>query len=368
MDREFPQLYALASTGKVKTWAVSVHEADGGAIIRKRHGYIDGKIQSNDKLISVGKNIGKANETSPWEQAVSEAQSSWTRQVDRKYITEIPTEDNQSDIILPMLAQDFHKRKHNITYPCYAQPKMNGVRCLAHRVSEEEMIYLTRGGKRWETLDHLTPSIVTFLRVGEILDGEIYHPDWTFQEIVRNVKKLRDTSRELQFWIYDLADQEKTFTQRLEWLNENIPVPDPNLVLVPTEEIQSEDDVKTIHDKFIIEGNFEGAIVRNANGLYRFDHRSADLQKYKEFVDEEFFIVGGVSGTGLEEGCVVFECLTKDDKVFRVRPRGTREIRREWLDDIERLVGKPLTVRYKELSEDGIPIPSPVGIAIRDYE
>jgi len=49
------------------------------------------------------------------------------------------------------------------------------------------------------------------------------------------------------------------------------------------------------------------------------------------------------------------------------RPRGTVERRQEMFDGLHRLIGKLLTVRYQELSEDGIPI-FPVGVAVRDYE
>lgn len=49
------------------------------------------------------------------------------------------------------------------------------------------------------------------------------------------------------------------------------------------------------------------------------------------------------------------------------RPRGMWEQRKEWFDNGEAYVGKPLTVRYQELTQDGIPR-FPVGIAVRDYE
>jgi len=37
------------------------------------------------------------------------------------------------------------------------------------------------------------------------------------------------------------------------------------------------------------------------------------------------------------------------------------------LKNLDDLIGKKLTVRYQEKSEDGIPI-FPVGIVVRDYE
>ena len=96
-------------------------------------------------------------------------------------------------------------------------------------------------------------------------------------------------------------------------------------------------------------------------------HRSADLQKYKEFKDDEYKIVGFKEGDGIEKGCVIWVCETKDHKTFSVRPRGTHEQRAEAFKSASKAVGKKLTVRFQELTEDGIPR-FPVGLAIRDYE
>jgi DNA ligase-1 len=63
----------------------------------------------------------------------------------------------------------------------------------------------------------------------------------------------------------------------------------------------------------------------------------------------------------------VFEVKNKKGQIFSVRPKGTREMRTEWFKDIKKLTGEKLTVRYQNLSEDGIPI-FPVGICVRDYE
>jgi len=199
--KEFDTLYARSSGGKIKTWKISVLDEGDHAVIRKEHGYLLGKLQVTDKKITKGKNLGKANATTYLEQALSDAQSDYNKKLDKKYITEYPTGENEPDIILPMTAQPFKKRKHNITYPCYVQPKLNGVRCLAKKVSDTEMHYISRGGKFFTTVEHMTPKLLELLRVDEIFDGEIFHPSMTFQEIIRNVKKQRETSSLLQLWV-----------------------------------------------------------------------------------------------------------------------------------------------------------------------
>jgi DNA ligase-1 len=364
--KEFPILYGLSSTGKPKMWKVRVID-NGTPAIEISHGYVDGKVVVSTKEIRSGKNIGKSNETTAFEQACADAQSLWTSKKDQKYIETIPTKDTKSDIILPMLAQKFKDRKHEITYPCFAQPKLNGVRCLAQKLSQNEVKYISRGGKEFTTLQHLTPHILNILCVGDILDGEIFVKDWSFQEIIRNVKKQRETSNQLEYWIYDIANPEMTFSQRWNLIENMFLFKfDIPLKSLTSYVVNNEEQVYQFHKIFVKQG-FEGIIIRNMNGKYIFHHRSKDLQKYKTFEDKEFKIIGGYEGEGLEEGCVVFVCDLGNGKEFHVRPRGSRNLRREWLRDLKNIVGKDLTVRYQELSEDSVPIFG-VGIAIRDYE
>jgi len=92
---QFPVLYGTATNGRSKQWSIEVEEIMGGAalgsaalgsaIIRTSHGYEGGKIQVTEKQIAVGKNIGKKNETSAVQQAISEAQSAWQKKCDEKY-------------------------------------------------------------------------------------------------------------------------------------------------------------------------------------------------------------------------------------------------------------------------------------------
>jgi DNA ligase-1 len=368
MIKNLPVLYAIASTGKIKTWAVTViGNEDGTAVIRKTFGYLDGTKQTNDKLISKGKNIGKANETTPFDQAVGEAQSAWNKKKDEKYMEQVPEEGKDAGFVLPMLAQKFSDRKHNIQYPAFAQPKLNGVRCFAKKVSETEISYTSRKGKSFNgSLGHLTPHLLDAMEIGQIFDGEIYSHGLTFQQIIRRVKKFREDSNVLQYWIYDRAEEEMTFMSRIGSVYRQVPEDHPLLIKVLTEVVREEREVYEAHDRYVKEG-FEGVIIRNAKAPYLFDHRSKDLQKYKEFTDEEFPIVGGDEGSGNDAGCVIFRCRTKEGKEFSVRPRGSVNQRREWFQNLGNLVGRELTVRFQELSEERVPI-FPVGIAIRDYE
>jgi DNA ligase-1 len=114
----------------------------------------------------------------------------------------------------------------------------------------------------------------------------------------------------------------------------------------------------------VLENN-EGLMIRNKQGLYQLGSRSVDLQKYKEFEDAEYPVIGFTEGQGLAKGHVIWICRTKEGKDFHVVHKGTHEERAAFFKKAKSYIGKELTVRYQELSEDGIPR-FPVGITFRE--
>lgn len=365
----FPILYAYSSKGKTKCWSIKVdHQLDTEQVfIETTHGYIDSNLVTTINEVKSGKNLGKANETTKLEQAINDATSAWTKKKDKGYSE---TVERSNAIQLPMLAHDYFKRGKDIVFPCYVQPKLNGVRMLAYKANGVVTLY-SRGGKKFTTLTHIANKLTTLLNEGEYLDGEVYSPNLDLQDIVSILKcEKEDRGRKrLQYWVYDFPN-DKPFESRLASLQakqSNFPH-DNSIQLVPTHYCLTSASVKDYFKDFIKQGN-EGLILRNANGLYSYNHRSKDLQKYKEFQTDEFEIVeviGGEEGKA-EEDCAIFVCKTNNGAVFNARPKGSRETRTQWLINKDNLIGKLLTVKYFEYTPDGIPF-HPVGEAIRDYE
>ena len=98
--------------------------------------------------------------------------------------------------------------------------------------------------------------------------------------------------------------------------------------------------------------------------------------KYKEFMDTEYIIVNGIfdirqdtdkNNNIIQRKCIKFVCRTPNNQIFEVVPHGTLEQREIWYKKRALFLGKELTVRYQELSEDGVPV-FPIGVGIRDYE
>jgi DNA ligase-1 len=360
---EWPVLYGLASTGKTKVWRVKVQKNKGGtADIVTSHGYEDSdKLQESRVRIALGKNIGKANETSPYEQACSEASSKWEKKKKRYATSKKGLKDQK---ILPMLALDYKKRSKSIDYPALGQPKLNGVRCLAYKASSTVMEYTSREGEIFTTLEHLTPHLLKGIVTGERLDGEVFTQKLSFEEICSAVKRQQENTLLLQFWAYDIVSN-ATFSDRTKHVRRSdLRIP---IVTVPTVPIKDEKEMLGLHKQFTNNG-FEGTIIRNKKGVYKVGHRSADLQKYKDFFDDEYKIVGAHEGVGKAKGAVTWICVTEAGEEFDVVPKGSMEKRQEWWRDREKYFGEMLTVKYQNLTADRKVPYLPSGLAIRNYE
>ena len=388
----FQVLYGKSKTDKIKKWSICVIKEDDRVFIHTTHGYVDGKQNTDVKEIKEGKNIGKANETSIFNQAVSEARSDWNKKKDKNYretIEELEKEDGLA--LLPMLALKYKDCIHKLKFPCCAQIKLNGVRCLAKKISETKIEFTSRTGKAWKTLAHIEKQLLPILKIGEVLDGEIYNHDLDLHEIVSRVTDYQARlTEELEYWVYDVVDATLTFEERnylynfvLPQRNSKVtPVFDQDrfithygqIKFVESVELDDNTTIDFWHDKFV-ELGYEGLILRNKAGMYRLGgYRSSDLLKYKKFIDEEFEIISYEQADGTQIGCIKFVCINhhdpekkKNNGTFTVVPKYTLKKRREMFLNWKLYIGKKLTVRYFNLTPDNVPF-HPVGVVVRDYE
>jgi len=368
LNTELPTLYHQGKAGSLYQWRIWTEGAD----IVTEYGLIDGEKQLARKT-ATPKNVGRSNATTAEEQAVIEAQAMWQNKRDRKYAESI--DDAQAELIRPMLASDFEKRKdRNVAYPAFVQTKLDGVRALAYWDGDEVEI-ISRSGKSWRdigTVEHIAKALERTLPRELLFDGEIYAHGETFQQTTRLVKKYREgLSEQLYFHVYDIIDRDaldEPFSQRylrFSWLAEELAPGDP-IEVVLTELVENHAEVYSKQLEYVERG-FEGAMVRTPTGYYQYGARSFDLLKVKSFLDAEFQIVGHKDGVGKFEGAIVWVCQLPNGLTFDVVPLGTMEERKAWFDEAEKHYGSMLKVRYFEVSEDGVPR-FPVGEGIRAPE
>lgn len=389
--KDFPTLYGKASTGKVKEWTIKVVVKSGIPTTQIFNGYIDGKKALSERETTKGKNIGKKNETTPLQQALSEAEKKWLNKKEKEgYLETISTLESKSkEMFYPMLAQKFdfetyQKKRKTIDFPCFIQPKLDGIRCVASFEPSGEISLITRVGKQFNHLHHIRDAVKQSFghlpnKDSLYLDGELYTDKFPFEEItgICRKEKLKPGDLEklnmIEYHIFDFYDRnnpEVTFFARSGLLNDQMGS-NPILKYVNTEKCKSIEEIKPKHDQYVQEG-YEGIMLRNSNSPYHVKSRAVDLQKYKEFFDNEYRIIGFSEASGEDKGTIIWECEYTNSSgkksTFSVRPRGSREKRAKYFaecnKDFSKYNGKQLTIRYQELSQDGCPR-FPVGIDVR---
>lgn len=354
-------LYKESSTGGIQQWKVFTE----GNKVTVEFGQVDGKLQTKDTFCSP-KNIGKANETSPEEQAALEAVSKWEKQVKKGYVE---CTSGKRVVNLPMKVKSYFDgtMKEKVNFPATIGRKLNGVNAECRLNPDGTIVQLSRGGEEYP----LPPAAaqLELRNAMTVLDAtainyEIYLHNKHLQDIVGAVKAPKNHTelwKKLEYHIFDIPSNTSNWEGRLKKLGQ---LTDAKFVkVVQNYPVISHDEIITYQDQFIAKG-YEGSIVRNLSGIYEYNKRSSDVFKVKYVQSDEFKIV---SYTLDKNNHPVFSCSAKGGD-FKVKPKGTAEQRDEIRQQATSWVGKWMTVEYEMLSKDGIPL-KPVGIGLREgYE
>jgi DNA ligase-1 len=364
-------IYKKTKTGATQEWTIEVV----GNKYRTHSGQVGGAITTNEWTVVYGKNVGKANGTTDSEQALKEAEAKRTKKLESGYFENI-NHINKTQYFEPMLAAKWEDYKDKIQYPIFSQPKLDGIRCI---VTKDGMF--SRNGKPIISAPHIRESLSEVFEVypDMILDGELYADKFAndFNKIVSLVKKtkptdvdLKESKKNIQYWIYDLPDNDIQFGDRCDRLHDLFKAFESfskHCIEVETTLCMSEDDVIDLYEGYVDAG-FEGQMLR-MNSKYE-NKRSKSLLKHKSFVDEEYIIKDICEGEGNRTGTagyMVFE--TADGKPFKSNVKGTWEETAEMLKNKKKLIGKQATIKYFNLTPDGIPrFPFVINIDRNSYE
>lgn len=366
--RKFDTLYGLDKNGKFKEWNIHVTNKGTFSEMYYSYGQVGGKKTECTFFINKGKNIGKKNETTHYQQAILEAESKWTKKKDTDgYQTDLnnltnKSLDNQptSTNVLPMLAHDYKKQNHKIKFPCYIQPKLDGYRMVYNPKTKS---VTSRTGKSYDVLKETDLYKNDLADVSMCLDGELYVHDtqFVFEQygVLRKQKCVSSQDSEnlnlIKYHVYDTIDTEQPFSERVKQL-ETL-AGRANIEIVPTFVCTSKEDIDTYHAKFIEEG-YEGSMIRNAHGRYVCKYRSYDLLKKKDFDDNEFKIVDFTSEkdtSGSNQPLIVWICETLEGRRFSVQSKGTKAERQKLYKTATEYIGHMLWVQHFGLTADGVP-------------
>jgi DNA ligase 1 len=374
--RKLPPLFKAAGRGGKIIWEIWVtRTSEGYGAITVRYGKVDGKLQETTDVVKKGKNVGKANETSPYEQACAEAESKWTKQLNRRGYGRTVEASAAVRGVSAMLAQSYDDQSAKVDWgTAFAQPKLDGFRCLAHVDESGSVRLVSRENQPLTVLEKLgvvireSASYFRSLGLSTVsLDGEIYCHGMSLNQISSACKKLSEATDKLEYHLYDLAVPGLSFKERSAALKQFLSRADSErLHRVETVKVRSDTELMQCQSEFLLQG-FEGAMLRHGNGGYDFGKRSAALLKVKTFVDGEFEVVDWKMGRGRYAGMPVFTCQTAAGDLFDVLTEGTLDEKRALGKIADQMVGRKMTVKYQYLTKTKNPVPFfPVGKGFRD--
>ena len=378
----FEQLYSIDKNNKIVVWNIKVVNCDTHSQIITSHGQLGGKAIEHSVTVNKGKNIGKKNETTHFEQAVSEAQSKWQKKVDKGCTTSMPDtsvkidhSSNSPTVLFPMLAQDFKKHHQKLSFPCFIQPKLDGYRMIWNPSTGSAT---TRTGKPYANTSTLLFDELKKLQCDFPLDGELYvhDPNFKFEQfgVLRKNKNFSkedlDALNRIEYHVYDVIHTNNSFDKRHRYLQTLALQNAVKIKIVPTFVCNNTADIKTFHQQFVGQG-YEGSILRNSGGMYKCKYRSYDLLKNKDFDDDEFVITGFTfekDTSGQNEPLVVWICKTSDGNSFNVRPKGTETERKSLFKNADKYIGQKLWVKFFGYTEGNVPrFPTTARESVSDY-
>ena len=194
---------------------------------------------------------------------------------------------------------------------------------------------------------------------------------WPLRHLAPSRGSGQTVAQNIQYWIYDIPSEGTTFGERCYALDELFDVElesfEKHCVLVETADCNNEDEVMELYGQYVDRG-FEGQMLR-LDREYE-NKRSKSLMKHKSFIDEEYTIIDVCEGEGNKTnmvGYMTFE--TADGKPFKSNVKATFEESEEMFRNRKQLIGKQATIKYFNLTPDGIPrFPYVINIDRESYE
>lgn len=397
-----PPLYSTDKAGRIRIWTVTV----SGNTVTKVYGLVDGE-KITDKRSYEGKNIGRSNETTAKQQALLEAERDWKKQIQKGYtessspaakptitattktatsktaaVSANGTAPSIERLIIPMkcVVWDSDEKKtakyFDFAKGVYVQPKYDGVRCTATVQSDGSIVLLSNTSKQFVWLKSLREQIKAFLGdSGVTLDGELYAHDIIDKngDELDHIRRFgiisgacrpnrSDPSKyeeQINYHVFDVVDTTKPQTERMKILDglfgSSRASKSPRVIRAPTTKVTSMAEIMPIHDSYA-DDEYEGVIVRAHDLMYQLKHRSQKMRKLKVFTDAEYEVVGTKLNTGVGEENFVWVCVSSEGIKFSVTPEGSHDMKRKWYKNRKQYIGKLLTVKYKTLGPNNLPV------------
>lgn len=380
----FKEIYKIDKKGKTRVWNVVV-EGDTYTVSTG----IQGMGQTHNPTKCIGKNIGKKNETTPEQQAIKEATSKRTKQIDRQGYVEDLKDFGQNFSV--QLASNYVKTpakcKKNATENMWYQWKLDGLKGYyedGKMISRKGVEYEKVSQYLLDELAHMKNYLIKYCgMVNPVIDGELFINNRFWLEDLNSVIKggetLSGNNKDGKSFvkigpddvtlhicnIYDETTKDMTYGDIIPILNDALFKNEYErlhlCVSKPFYFAQIEDYMDESEDR-----NDEGIVIY-MDTCYK-EGKHDGLWKVKRMEDAEWVITDTKETKTLTEkdGTKVKQfqhvCVTESGEEFAVRMEGTNAHRESIGTGKD--IGKLLKIRYQGLYKTGKP-QFPVGVTTR---
>jgi DNA ligase-1 len=364
MNKNYPTLYARATTGKILEWQVEQLDAQYRVI----SGQHDGKKVVSEWTTARGKNQGRSNETTDVEQADAEISAMYVKKKKQKY-KESPNDVDIQTYFKPMLAKNYNDYKDkiiNFNVWC-AQLKLNGSRCIATKDG-----LFTRTGEKYLSVPHILEDLKPVFEKNPdiVLDGELFNDEYRQQlnELMKLVRKTVNITPEdlvkseqiVQYHVYDLYDPNNPDfpydTRKSEAMKMCFEAKTKYVKNVDTYylSLNCPDYMNQVYQA-ALNGGHEGIMLRHRYAPYE-NKRSKNLLKLKPEMDDECVILNVLEGEGnWSAKCKTFT-VEWNGKVFDASLKGSMEDATNIWNNKEQWIGRRVKFLYNDLT--GLKIPN----------
>ena len=260
---------------------------------------------------------------------------------------------------------------HKLEYPVCCQEKLDGFRCIVN--SNNDAILYSRTGNIFNNLIHIKNELNKLLLNKNIyLDGELYSHKYPFNKISSLLRKktLTNTDKKeiinINYYVFDMFDinnENLIFKDRYNILKKYFSK--YNLLkyvkFVKCKQAKNKNEITKYYNKFL-NNDYEGIIVRNYNGLYKFGKKSYDVLRTKEFKKDYFKIIDYKLSKDKITPIWKVECKNNKNIFFYATQMGSKKNKGIIISNIDNYINKTILIKYNEINKNGCIIRNPIAI------
>jgi DNA ligase-1 len=214
----------------------------------------------------------------------------------------IPTFEVQlAEEVATTQTKDAFTINDEVRYPCWVDPKLDGLRMIAIK-RNGEVTLLSRNGQVFENF----PSIAEALKIAEydnvVLDGEVMGADWNESQSIAFSKSSKKSDSNMIYNVFDCLPLTDWVTQisslsyrdRLTQLKHIVGLTNDKIRLVVGTEVMDEAHLLLYYQDLLNQG-FEGVMLKDLSSPYQFKRTKA-VRKLKPIATLEGVVSGWFLG------------------------------------------------------------------------